>query len=404
MALALLNSISARSSLLILNILSVRLLSTQDYGRYIYYLGIASGLAAVSTLGAGTSANIYFARNSERTKEASDFLFSNALLTTALSIIITAAFVPFVSFDKQTAQAPTAMLLAAFVLLMSLGALMEGALNGLRDYFTLAVNGAISLVASCLFALAMIVLVGYWGAMLSLLFYRLLSFALNSWRLRRSGFLEARFTGAKIWDPASILAFKKVGLPTMLGSLMVGPVVAASLTSVAASPGGMTEVAYFGWTQQIYAVAVFIPSALGGFFITKMTRSEGASEIVKIILGNVAFAIIMAIIIFVCKTPLLSIAGYQDSLRAGLVYDLMNLTIVLYAANAAFASFWPTKGHAWAGFGLNAIWASVLLITTIHFAPTHGAAALAAGFLAAYGVQLIFQTLLFANLKVRYNA
>ena len=76
----------------------------------------------------------------------------------------------------------------------------------------------------------------------------------------------------------------------------------------------------------------------------------------------------------------------------------------MYAANAAFASFWPAKGHAWAGFGLNAIWAAVLLITTIHFAPAHGAAALAAGFLAAYGVQLIIQTLLFLNLKVRYDA
>ena len=236
----------------------------------------------------------------------------------------------------------------------------------------------------------------FWGGAAALLIYRLLATSLNGYTLFKAKLLSFTFPIKVLCERSVFEVIVGVSLPAMLGSLMVGPAIAAAMNFVTQQPNGLKELAYFSWVYQIYTVAIFVPNMLSGFFISKLSRGDGAVfKLSKVMRINFLFSLTVALIVYLLKGLLLRYAGSEYVEQASGSFDLMVVVIVLFGISASFASHWVAANRSWLGFGLNFIWAITLLLVVWLCGATYGGLALAIGFLCAYAFQLVVQSFVF---------
>lgn len=397
---SLINSIASRGVMLVINMIAVRTLIAEEYGSFSYLLSIVASIATFSGLGSGVTTNAYLAKHREKAPLiAQKLVFSNIVFVTLLAVVLSLILMPFFRIDAApTNTSPPMLLVAVFLMvwMLNLSGIIEGALNGLGAYKRLAKNAIITFCFASLLAFALIKILGLVGAVLALLAQRFLSVALNASALRHKGYLSLNFGISTLKESEILTAFQSLSLPATLGALMVGPALAVSMKIVIEQPNGLSNIAYFSWVFQIYVVAVFVPSALGGYFISKFARSgPGTNSIKKIFLFNLIFSSTVAAAFFFLKHSILGYAGASYITNSSHIFNLMMLSVVLYSLNATFASYWPATDKGWWGFAMNALWAITLISITWALAPSHGANALAMGYLAAYATQFGAQMALY---------
>jgi O-antigen/teichoic acid export membrane protein len=205
-------------------------------------------------------------------------------------------------------------------------------------------------------------------------------------------------------DQEIISTFRQVSLPAMMGNLLVGPVLAAALYITSKHAEGFKGIAYFSWIQQLYMIGVFVPGALGGIFITRLSRSSDQTVALQLMKWNAAFAAASATFFYLAKPWLLGFAGFQENVSAKLAFDLMAMAIILYCLNATFASYWPASGRGWQGFAVNLLWAALFLATVLLGVNRLGAVSMALAYVIAYSGQLLAQTALYTWLIRRVPA
>lgn len=402
---SLINGIASRGVMLVINMIAVRTLIAEEYGNFSYLLSIVASIATFSGLGSGVTTNAYLAKYRDKASLAAQKLvFSSIVFVTLLAIFFSSTLIPFFRIDATlTNTSPSMFLVAVFLMvwLLNLSGIMEGALNGLGEYKRLANNALITFCSVSLLAYALIKTMGLAGAVLALLAQRFLSVSLNAWTLRHKGYLSLSFGLSTLKESEILSAFRNLSLPATLGALMVGPALAISMKFVIEQPNGLSNIAYFSWVFQVYVVAVFVPSALGGYFISKFARSgPSTNSVKKIFLFNLVFSSTVAAAFFFLKPVILGYAGASYITDSSHIFNLMMLSVVLYSLNATFASYWPATGKGWWGLAMNALWATSLISISWALAPSHGADALAIAYLAAYIAQFSAQITLY-NLLLR---
>src|SRR5690606_21253383 len=179
--------------------------------------------------------------------------------------------------------------------------------------------------------------------------------------------------------------FKELSIPVILSGLLVAPVIGLAFKIVTMEDDGLEQLAYFNIVYQIYLVAIFIPNALNGYFISKFSsRNENdQTNFLKIAKNNFLFSLVVAFCVFVFQKILFLIVN-DHSVDLVNNYYIMLGTYILFSLNAVFASYWPSVGKAWFGFYMNIIWAVVLLGVTFIFSTYKILAALSWAFFIAY--------------------
>lgn len=396
---ALLSSVGSRASMLCLSVLGVRLLSIDDYGRFAYYLSIVASLGTVAAVGTGVTLNMYFARHGTSNREAArKLMFTSVTLTSVLSLLITVVTFWLLRGAHGTEGAELGLLLGALIWLIGLNGIAEGTLNGLSMYRRLAINSFTTLLFTALGAGAAMIAWGFWGGMLGMLGFRLSALVLNLRPLLDERLFTLRLPIHTLREREIISTFSGISLPAMLGGVMVGPVLAMAFRMASEHPDGFRGIAYFSWIQQLYLIAVFVPGALGGFFITRLSQSSDHAMAFKIMSRNALFAVAVTIPFFLLKPWLLGFGGFGNSEPAQLAFDLMAAAVILFSLNAAFASYWPASGQGWMGFAANFLWAALFLATVSLGVGRLGAVSLALAYVVAYSGQLLAQTALYSYL------
>ena len=103
-----------------------------------------------------------------------------------------------------------------------------------------------------------------------------------------------------------------------------------------------TEIGYFNWIYQWYLLAIFIPSALSGYFLQTLVKAEENKFKIfnrMIILALIFSAITIPIFLFL-KPYVLIYAGEEYLVKANTLYIVMVISFVLYTINSIFSSLW----------------------------------------------------------------
>lgn len=396
------HGVLSRAGLFLVNLLAARSLQTHDYGVLGFFLNIVASLATIAAFGFGVTCNSYVAKfektnaNYARGVVASCFLFSSLLV-----VVVSVLCYPFFNTEAVTSALGGSDLVAWLVVLsliwlICIASMGEGTLYGAGAYSAILKNSAVVFFISVPASYFLIKHLGLIGGMVSILAYRLI-FAIgviNS--IRELGYLRFRKMQAQI---APIQAdiwkiFSNFSLPIAMSGLMAGPVIAFGMNMIIGQVDGQRQIGLFSWVYQIYLVAVFVPSALSHFFLSRFSKNK-EGRLRSFVLSyafNLIFSIAIAVGMFFCREPVLSIAGAAYSSSATAIYDTMTLCVIFYGASAAFIGFWPAIGQGWMIFGMQFAWAAIIM-STVLLSLNEGGLGLARAFLFAYVFLAIAQPL-----------
>lgn len=406
---SLINGVASRMVLFAINMIAVRMLTSEDFGFFSYLLTVVSSIAAMSGLGMGVAANKSVAKSClSDLIFAKKIVFSSFVFVSIFAVLCSFALLPFFDISSKVGFSmgwKETFIIAVFVWLLNLSSVFEGALNGLGAYKNMAFNALKVCLISLPCAFFFLNSFGFVGGIASLLLYRALGVGLNGCLLFQKKILSFRFSLDVLREKDVLNVFVGISLPAMLGSLMVGPAVAAAMNFISTEPNGLKELAYFSWVYQIYTVAIFVPNMLSGYFLSKLSRGDGAAlKLFQVIKLNSFFALAVVVLLVFSKAIILRYAGSEYVNHADRIFDLMMVVIVLFGLNSSFASHWVASNQGWLGFLLNLIWAVTLLLVVWLLKKSWGAEALALGFLSAYLMQFVVQASIVALQRFKASA
>lgn len=386
-------NIASKMIILLINVISFRLLLPEEYGVISLLLAMTATIGAISGMGASVAVNSIVARNGF-TNLTALFVKYNYFISFLFSIVL-AIFI-YVFYLDDINQLPSWQIFSFilfFSLFSSLNSISEAVLVGLKDFKKIFINNFASFLIFLPISLYLIVELKVLGVLISLIAYRFLLFVVNFYSVGKTGLLEFKSGDAsekiKIYQK-----FKELSIPVVFSGLLVAPVIGLAFKIVSSQEQGLSHLAYFNIVYQVYLVAIFIPNALNGYFISKFSseNENNQKDFFKIAKNNFFFALVIASCLFIFQKLFFIIV---DDYSVDLVnnYYIMLGTIIVFSLNAVFASYWPSIGKAWFGFYMNIIWAIVLLIVTFFFSKYEISAALSWAFFIAYLALTIVQLL-----------
>lgn len=391
-------SVFSRLGLLILTFISVKYLSTAEYGEFSYLLNILNTFVLIATAGCGVSTNIAFSKKYiTDSSYCYDVLGFNLLIVILFSFFLWMMFLSFYFFIESTFPFLLISCFSFFIFIFSnINLLLENVYMGVGDFKKLAFNSIFILFLTVLFSYFMISEFYFLGALVSYLGYKFFSVFINIMKAR----IDFKKIKYNIKSKEGIVSFKEIGLPSLMSSLMVAPVISLSITTALLFTS-YKEMAYFNWVYQLYLIAIFIPSTLGGFFLHKLSKSENqVNNVVKnLMLLNLFFSLIVVLVLFFLKSYILIYAGNDFLVKASSIYNYMLLAVIFYSLNSVFSSVWPTLKKAWIGFFLNFTWAFSILGITFLGGKIWGGDALAIAFFGSYLILFVIQFVIYYSLK-----
>lgn len=377
-------NIASKMIILLINIVSFRLLLPEDYGVISLLLAMTATIGAVSGMGASVAVNSVVSREGF-SSFTSLFVKYNYFFSFLFSVIM-AGFIYKFYLDNIN-KIPTWQIFSfifLFSLFSSLNSISEAVLVGFKDFKRIFLNNFASFFIFLPISLYLIIELKVIGVLLSLLAYRSLLFLINFHSVNKTKLLKIK--SDDIDEKVKIYKkFKGLSIPVILSGLLVAPVIGLAFKIVTMQDDGLEKLAYFNIVYQIYLVAIFIPNALNGYFISKFSsRNENdQANFLKIAKSNFLFSLVVAFCLFVFQKIFFLVVN-DHSVDLVNNYYIMLGTIILFSLNAVFASYWPSVGKAWFGFYMNIIWAVVLLGVTFIFSTYKISAALSWAFFIAY--------------------
>jgi len=400
------HGVLSRAGLFLINLLAARNLQTHDYGVFGFFLSVVASLATVAAFGFGVTCNSYVAKfdrtdaDYARSVVASCFFFSS-LLVIAVSLLC----YPF--FRTEAVAGAIGGDIAAWFFVLSLiwliciASMGEGTLYGAGAYSVILKNSTAVFFIAIPAAYFSIRYFGLYGGILSILIYRLL-FAVGVLRsVKKLGYLRFREMRSQIFPLRSDIwrIFSKFSLPIAMSGLAAGPIIAIAMNMVIGEENGQKQIGLFSWVYQIYLVAVFVPGALSHFFLSKFSKKQEGRlrSFCWSYAFNLIFSAIVAVNLLFFREPILFIAGSDYVSSGGAIYNTMALCVVFCGASAAFIGFWPAVGRGWMVFGMQFIWAGIIVFATRFFLKD-GGLALARAFLLAYIFLAVAQPIVLLHL------
>ncbi len=391
---SLIYSIFSRLGMLVITLLAVKWLNASDYGEFSYFINIINTFMLVGMAGCGVITNILFAdKKLNHSQTLNEILGFNISLVSVLTFGIWLLFMCFYMFVTVSLPLFFIGFFSVIILISSnLNNLIENIYIGQADFRRLAINSFLIMFASMLFSGICIHIFGILGAFFSFLFYRIFSLLVNFKRVN----YNFKNIPLSLKSKEGIAYFKKIGFPALLSSLMVAPVVSLLIT-VALSKTSFTEIGYFNWIYQWYLLAIFIPSALSGYFLQTLVKAE--ENKFKIFNRMISLALIFSAItipIFLFLKPYVLIyAGEEYLVKANTLYIVMVISFVLYTINSIFSSLWVALIKAWVGVYLNVLWAIVMVFVGMVFIEKYGVDAIGYAFLSSYLTLFFIQYILY---------
>lgn len=182
-------------------------------------------------------------------------------------------------------------------------------------------------------------------------------------------------------------------LPTVLAGAVVAPMTWVCSVILVNQPNGYVEMGIFNAANQWYAAILFLPTYLGAIVLPVLVSNkekDKRARYIKIlrynILLNFFLTLFVAVVIALCSKYIL--LSYGAAFGKGYwVLVILSFAAVLNATVAVIGQAIASSGRMWWGFGLNLIWA-VMLLSVAWQLRSYGAEGIAIATLTAYILHL----------------
>ena len=379
-----------RLVLLLISIFSVRLLSVSEYGELSYILTLIATLAIASLFGGGVSVNRSFTIGllDNNFEKSSKIFISNIFISTAFSLVLLIFL--FLILDDTIKN----IFIFLIFFMMSINGILEGVLYGIGRYKDLAINSFLVFILSVFIAYFLIKNYKVSGALLALVFYRLSVLILNLKSVYNSRVLRKTKIKYLYKDLEVIKSLKEISAPSFMSALLVSPVILIMMYFLKIRPNGINELAYFSWVNQVYMLAVFFPSVLTGFFISKMSgkKKEALNKLIDYSKYNILFGFFVCSVLYIVKPLILNWAGPLYISNSNIMYNIMLIVVLLYCLNSAFGSYWISINKVYVGLVVNLIWGiSAVVFSYLLLSANGNGSALFISLGSAYIIVFLFQ-------------
>lgn len=374
---------SVKSFAFILNYIVVSSLILKEYGSFSLIFSTLNSIIVVASLGLLYSANIFTSKWIGRNNKYifNYFKFSFYLMT-FLSLLSSIAIFYIYGYFFSVFFA---------ILIFSASTLLEGFFYGVGEIKRLFIYGALNLALSLILSFLLVKNKGLDGAMLSLAFSRFLLFIFQLKyffvKIESDGLFGVRYL------KAIILFYKKYNIPLLISALIATPVVTLVIYMLSIRKG-LEAVAIFSWCYQIYLLGMFVPTALGTYYLSVLNRKDHNSKLMvmkKITKFNLLISVIAILFLLILSKFILKLGHIESFEESYKVYYAFLLCMLFYSLNLGYLSFWSSVGKNTFYLKMQVLWSALLVIFVLIFVGELGALAIpigmAAGFIAQYLIQ-----------------
>lgn len=381
----------SKGGLLLINLVSAKILLVENYGILSYILTLIGVTSSFVLAGSGVSVNVVVAQNSHNKSRVNNFITFSILIACLISPV--ACYIILLlnsTADKNVEYMYIYMLI--ITVLYSINSIGDSAFIGNKRYKELFFVAAIVFIINIPLFYLFVENYELYGALISIFLYRFFYLLIISCFNLKNNYFSLDFNN-NFKNSFNIEAFKKLSLPSFLSGIILMPALAIGFNFLTIQENGFEKLAYFMIIYQIYLVAVFIPSSLNSFYISKFSSERNKSDIYFMAKVNILFSGIVAIILYLTQDLLWYYLGekyYKNSLEC---LNIMLVVIILYSLTTVFSSYWPSIGKAWIGTCMNLIWALSFLSVgyILNSIYNYGQIGLAYSFLFAYTIVLLAQ-------------
>ncbi|MFJ0262154.1 hypothetical protein VXR69_05875 [Acinetobacter baumannii] len=374
---------SVKSFAFILNYIVISSLLLKEYGSFSLIFSTLNSVIVVTCLGLLYSANIFTSRwiGKNNNYIFNYFKFSFYLiffLSLLFSVVLYYSYGYFFSSFF-------------IILIFSTSTLLEGFLYGIGEIKKLFIYGFLNLVLALALSFFFVKNMGLDGAVLSLAFSRFLLFIFQLRyffvRIENDGMFKVKYL------KSIILFYKKYNIPLLMSALIATPVVTLVIY-ILSIQRGLEEVAIFSWCYQIYLLGMFIPTALGAYYLSVLNRKDHKNKLIvmkQITKFNLLVSALAILFLFVMSKFILTLGNIESFKQSYSVYYAFLFCMFFYSLNLGYLSFWSSVGKNAFYFKIQILWSALLIVFVLAFVGNLGALAIPIGMTAGFIVQYLIQ-------------
>lgn len=380
---------SIKSFAFILNYIVVSFLVLKEYGSFSLIFSTLNSVIVVACLGLLYSANIFTSKWIEKNNK---YIFNYFKFSFYLMFVLALLFSIVIFYLYG-------YFLSAFfaILIFSTSTLLEGFFYGVGEIKKLFFYGIINLILSLTLSFLLVKNKGLDGAILSLAFSRLFIFI-----------FQLRYFFAKIehdgvfrvnYLKAIILFYKKYNLPLLMSALIATPIVTLVIYILSIRKG-LEAVAIFSWCYQIYLLGMFVPTALGTYYLSVLNKQDHSSKLMvmrKITKFNFLISTFAILFLLVLSKFVLSLGHIESLKQSYYVYYAFLVCMLFYSLNLGYLSFWSSVGKNGFYLKLQILWSALLVVFVLVFVERLGAMAIPIGMTVGFVAQYLIQNRVVGN-------
>ena len=405
---ALLAAVAGQAAGAAVGIVIARVIGRERFGELGMLRSTLAMFEAFSSLGAGAVAVKYVAELRETNPERAGRLIGLASIIAlvcgcvmTLLVLVGAQSLARHALDgPNAADAPRLVALirwmAPVLPFSALSAVYVGALNGVGAFKALSMGTlAIALLNSGV-AVALVLVAGVPGVILAQLGCTVVGLVIFRALLAR----KCRATGITIryrdsWAERRVVWHFAV--PTVLGSILVAPVMWICNAILVNSPRGYAQMGLFNAANQWRVMLLFLPSVIAGPLLPIMSNLYGTGQfarlrraLIKSLSANILMVGLAASVVACFSRWLMGLygRGFEDAVPT--LLTVLGVAVLL-AAGTVVAQLITSTGAMWMGLSFNAMWAAVMIVSAMILVPRLGALGLGLSYVIAYFVHTLVQ-------------
>lgn len=379
-------NLSVKFCYFFLNYIAINLLLIKDYGKFTLLYSTITSALIVTGFGLLYSSNIitskWYNKNNKFLMEYFKFsLYLIFILSLFFSLIISIFYNNFV-------------LIFFIIFIFSISFMMDGFFYGISKINILFFLGGGALIFSLPIIYLFVTKYGFKGALFGFLFSKLFLVLGQVFFFIRI-FKNNLFLDLKINKINKIILFyRKYNMPLVLSGLIATPVITLCIYMLSFFKG-VEEVAVFSWCYQVYLLGMFIPVALGSYYLSIFSKSNLNDKIIhmnKVTKFNIAISTISMILMFFLTKYILVLGNVEQYSDAYIIFYSFIITMFFYSLNLGYVSLWSSLGKNIFQLKLQLLWSCLLVLVVLSFVRKYGALSIPLGMSIGFIMQYIIQS------------